>query len=238
MATRAIDVDTVLGYLYDAEYPLKISAYNADGNEVILIENAALYEYMLNHYSGFSYYYSGIMGATDSFLISWNSFLIRNQRNLDRQYQALEAEYDPIDNYYIEETETEGRTYGGTVTTDTDGTKTQTGTVGDSGTTSATASIYGYNSGNGVNSDGTTGTSTNTRTHNLTFGDDTTTTETRDTTSDSERTLNRHGNIGVTLPSRIIDGELAARTHDIAIELIQRFAREYLHYYGIAGGDE
>ena len=118
----------------------------------------------------------------------------------------------------------------GTVTNVTDTDTSQTGTVSDSGTNSVDNGIYGFNSSTAVGSNSSDGTSSNTRTNNLHGTDDTTDTRTdnltkdRDITDtetrniydnltadrDTQRTLNRSGNIGVTTSQKMVTDELAA----------------------------
>lgn len=240
MTIRAMPVETILEYLLENEQNLKISAYiDVEGveTEIVLMSNLPLYEYLIRHYYGYTYYYPNIQPATSSFLTVWGDFFRRHQNNINRQYLALAAEYNPINNYYMTEHEETDHENGGTVTTETDGTKTQTGTIGDSGSTETTSNIYGYNSGTGANADKVEGTTGNTRTYNVSNGDDTTVTETIDTNSGTDRTLTRSGNIGITLTSSIITGELELRHYDIATEFIKMFAAENLHAIGIVGDE-
>ena len=116
----------------------------------------------------------------------------------------------------------------GTVTNVTDTDTTQTGTVSDNGSNSVDNGIYGFNSSTSVGSNTSDGTVTNTRTDNLAGTDDTTETRTDNLTKDrdvsdtetrnlsdvltgnrdTERTLTRSGNIGVTTSQQMIESEL------------------------------
>lgn len=116
----------------------------------------------------------------------------------------------------------------GTVTNVIDTDTSQTGTVSDSGTNSVDNGIFGFNSDTAVGSNSSDGSVSNTRTDNLHGTDDTTDTRTDNLTKDrdisdtetrniydnltgdrdTQRTLNRSGNIGVTTSQQMIESEL------------------------------
>lgn len=116
----------------------------------------------------------------------------------------------------------------GTVTNVVDTDTSQTGTVSDSGTNSVDNGIFGFNSNTAVSSNSSDGSVSNTRTDNLHGTDDTTDTRTDNLTKDrdisdtetrniydnltgdrdTQRTLNRSGNIGVTTSQQMIESEL------------------------------
>ena len=116
----------------------------------------------------------------------------------------------------------------GTVTNVIDTDTSQTGTVSDSGTNSVDNDIFGFNSSTAVGSNSSDGSVSNTRTDNLHGTDDTTDTRTDNLTKDrdisdtetrniydnltgdrdTQRTLNRSGNIGVTTSQQMVRDEL------------------------------
>lgn len=116
----------------------------------------------------------------------------------------------------------------GTVTNVSDNDSTQTGTVTDNGINSVESGIFGFNSSDSVGANTSDGTVSNTRTDNLAATNDTTDTRTdnltkdRDTSDtetrnlsdvltgnrDTDRTLTRSGNIGVTTSQQMIESEL------------------------------
>ena len=116
----------------------------------------------------------------------------------------------------------------GTVTNVTDTDTSQTGTVSDSGTNSVDNGIFGFNSTTAVGSNSSDGTVNNTRTDNLHGTDDTTDTRTDNLTKDrdisdtetrniydnltadrdTQRSLSRSGNIGVTTSQQMVRDEL------------------------------
>lgn len=116
----------------------------------------------------------------------------------------------------------------GTVTNVSDNDSTQTGTVTDNGVNSVESGIFGFNSSDSVGANTSDGTVSNTRTDNLASTDDTTETRTDNLTKDrdvsdtetrnlsdvltgnrdTERTLTRSGNIGVTTSQQMIESEL------------------------------
>lgn len=142
-----------------------------------------------------------------------------NKTNWEKLYNTLSAEYSPLSNYDMTENETietaENSTVldTGTIETAKDGSDSETGTISDSGSSSGANGIYGFNSSQSVGSDDTEQTSSNTETHNLTFGHDTTDTESRDLTHTDEREnevtrqLTRSGNIGVTTSQQMLKSE-------------------------------
>lgn len=163
--------------------------------------------------------------ANDSYLDSNSRLSIAlaiytmNKTNWEKLYNTLSAEYSPLSNYDMIESETietsENSTVldTGSIETSKDGNDTETGTINDSGASSGQNGIYGFNSSQSVGSDDTEQTSSNTETHNLTFGHDTTDTETRDLTHTNERenevtrTMSRSGNIGVTTSQQMLNSE-------------------------------
>lgn len=228
-----IVLKTILTEMFNAEYDLKIIANDTENNEITLFSGSPMYEYFITRYGEYNYIYSGLFGAVESFRISWQSFIARNQNNINRMYQALTAEYNPINNYEMTETESDETTNENTNTAIIDGTKTQTGTVTDSGAQSANTNIYGYDSAVAAPSDNVTGTNNNTRTDDLTYNDDTTTTTTDNGNTTHSRELSRSGNIGVTTSQQMIQSEIDLRKMDIATHFIYKFANEYLYTIGV-----
>lgn len=235
MSKKTIELSTILQQMFNAEYDLKIQADYISGETTetaTLFSGSPVYEYFITHYGDYTYIYSGLFGAVESFRISWESFLIRNKNNIDRRYAALIAEYNPLNNYDSTETETITGDFSRETEKTLNSEKTQTGTVTDSGETSATSKIYGYNSANGVNDSTATGTTANTRTDDLTNTDETSETETDISSDTKTRQLTRSGNIGVTTSAQMIKGELEIRTYDLALEIIHEFSKEYLYAVG------
>lgn len=230
---ETIELQEILTRMLENEYDLKIIAHDAENNEITLFSGAPLYEFFATKFGEYQFRYSGIFGAVESFRISFENYKIRNQNNIDRRYQALTADYNPINNYDMTENETHTTTNENAKTNTVDGTKTQTGTITDAATTNATNKVYGWNSGSGVNSDETSGATNNTKTHNLSYGDDTITTDHETGETVTERELTRSGNIGVTTSAQMIAGELEIRVHDLAAEILYEFAHEYLYCVGV-----
>lgn len=177
-------------------------------------------------------------------------------RKWAKLWDVYTAEYNPISNYDMTETETidkqiskEGSNTGtlntantgtindstsdsGTVSTARNDTKTNTGTQTTNVTDSNEDGIYGFNSSESVGSSTSDGSSTNTRTDNLSTNDTGNELETRDLTltdaktintnelethnlantedveDDTQRTLSRSGNIGVTTSQQMIESEI------------------------------
>lgn len=134
-------------------------------------------------------------------------------------YDTLSTQYNPIENYRMTETETidahveGGNTDTGTISRDASNSRTDTGTVTTDKDDVISNDVYGFNSDSAVSSDGSTISNDVTETHNLTFGDSVDETETRnlaatsETDTDSERTLTRYGNIGVTTSQQLLQSE-------------------------------
>lgn len=147
--------------------------------------------------------------------------------NWSKLFKTLSFEYNPIENYDM--TETEAETGSSTNTRNSNGENrgnvatTNTGTIGDTtnstetGTSANHNDMFGFNSDNAVGADNQnseasrTTNSTNTQTLNTVNSEDRNLTNT-ETINDSgsnstNRTLTRHGNIGVTTSQQMLQSE-------------------------------
>lgn len=139
----------------------------------------------------------------DKTLIAMSIFSIFSVK-WQKLYATLSLEYKPLENYDMQETE---KTTGNIENTDSvNGTINTSVNNKQNSSSNKTSSLYGFNSDNDVNSDK----------DNVT--DDSTITETGETkevkdkinmnNSTEDRTLTRHGNIGVTTSQQMLQSEI------------------------------
>lgn len=114
----------------------------------------------------------------------------------------------------------------GTDTTVTDTDTTNTGTVNDATTNTSTDGVWGFNSNAAVNSDTTTGTTTDLRTDNLAGTLDTTETETRNLTETSTGTDTRTRNLTHTATNSDTETKNLAGTIDTTDTRTDNLKRE------------
>lgn len=212
--------------------------YGTSPNDVTLITDAVVYDYLRLKYSRFE--------CPDM----WDKFGIYNTLHVDdfkRALDAWNAEYNPLDNY-------NGTTE--RVTTDTHGDETKTHTTGGTDgthkkvTTQALANTY-------TQHDTTTYDSTSPRmeskdiqnggnetTDDLHTEDKTAHTEVTKTVGDASYTgdiihtesENKHGNLGVTTSQQMIQSEVDMRLNPVQKQYLDRFIYEYAYYAGGSRG--
>lgn len=165
-------------------------------------------------------------------IAEWQTFVARNGENLKRMLDALFADYDPISNYDMKESGSDGETED--VTHQTPKGKTHT---------DITPYATGINStGNGAQQ-GKQMTETyfsdqaeaeTSHDHNKSIPDNAGSSvsgfwKTR------QHFFQRHGNIGVTTSAQMITQELELRVVEVVRDFVQRFFDQYCYYVG--GGD-
>lgn len=157
----------------------------------------------------------------------------------DRLYRYcadFSAEYNPAENYISHETDDYKETPGGSdTTTDSYTDYKEVQKYGHTVTTSSDSALFGFDttSADGVKSD-KTGSSTSFEQGADQTGDERSISGTKSTTwqhgakTDSLRTIDRHGNIGVKTAGEMLSGDLAYySTHDL-VQLIARDTAELL----------
>ena len=134
--------------------------------------------------------------------------------NWAKRWAALQAEYNPLENYSMEETETEDTTNTGTV----GNVSTLTGSASRNNTeeTDATIdkSVYGFDSSQASPSESETDHSETTATETSTESQSGNNTRTDNLAGTRDRTLTRSGNIGVTTSQQMLQSELDIRMYD------------------------
>lgn len=208
--------------------------YGSSPDDVTLIEDALVYNYLISKYSRFE--------CPDL----WTKYLTYNSMHVDDFYKALQAwnaTYNPLDNY-------NGTTE--RITTDTHGDETKTHSTGGSDglhnkvTTQAVADTY-------TQHDTTTYDSTSPRMESKDIQHGGTETidnlHTTDTTSHATvsktvgdvtatgdivhtETENKHGNLGVTTTQQMIQSEIDMRLNPLQKQYLDRFIYEYAYYVG------
>lgn len=151
-------------------------------------------------------------------IITMSTYKVYEQ-SWQRLYAALTSEYNPINNYSMTERGEDTRTNTGTQSTNgtQSGTEKETPNLTNTttGENNSSGGLYGFNSAESVPSDTTHGTNTNTNTQSGTVNTDTTgttsSTRTDDLTEKSVHTFERSGNIGVTTSQQMIESEVELR---------------------------
>lgn len=141
------------------------------------------------------------------------------EQSWQRLYTALTSEYNPINNYSMTERGEDTRTNTGTQSTSgtQSGTEKETPnlTTTSTGENNSNGGLYGFNSTENVPSDTTHGTNTNTNTQSGTVNTETggtsSSTRTDDLTEKNVHTFERSGNIGVTTSQQMIESEIELR---------------------------
>ena len=124
-------------------------------------------------------------------------------KNWNALYRTLSLEYNPIENYSMTETENIKDTHN--VTTENDSTDTTTNSENTIVNDTNNNQLWGFNSTDSVNSDKQVGDTTRNVDGSVNVTRKDTGTETKDTNTD--RTLKRSGNIGVTTSQQMIESE-------------------------------
>lgn len=158
----------------------------------------------------------------------WQLFCARNGENLKRMLDALFSEYNPIDNYNMKESSSDGEKQDGQKVTPKGVIKVET-----------TPFQTGINSVNDGAQTGKTTTETSyTNASSDTTYDNTKTMENNDGDTltgyhhVTEHFLKRSGNIGVTTSAQMIGQELELRVVDLLDEFVSRFFKLYCYYVG------
>lgn len=189
-----------------------------------------------------------LSAAKEKFADTFDLWKQSNSKNIDVLYSALYTDYNPLENYdrkeeggYTDEHHKGSKSATASKETTTPDLTTETTNrtkVKSSdfvyGFDSATASPSGYNETaptEGTDKTTQTGTTSTTRTAEENY---TTETDISDTVFDNDkRVFNNyrvHGNIGVTTPSDLINGEFKVRMDSLLRKLLFQFAHEYLFY--------
>ena len=189
-----------------------------------------------------------ISAAKEKLADTFDFWKQNNSKNIEVLYSALYTDYNPLENYdrkeegsYTDEHHKGSKTAIAskeTTTPDLTTEVTNRTKVKSSdfvyGFDSATASPTGYNES--VPTEGTdkttqTGTTSTTRSAEENY---TTTTDISDQVFDNDRRVFNnyrvHGNIGVTTPSDLINGEYTVRLDSLLRKLLFQFAHEFLFY--------
>lgn len=248
-ASSKATVDYCLKQLFNAETDMAFAVTLSDGSSVTLMQSAELLAMMSQLYGSYYWYppitFAGASGS--SFKQLWEWWLQRNNNNIARQLEALALDYNPINNYDLTEQAADGTRAAKTTITATPSGTMSVASV-HTGTDTTTENRYGFDSSAPVPADKSELQHGETVTDTTSFTGYKTETETEQAHDQSmmlpdgntgsgydqatEHYLRRFGNIGVQTAADILGGELAIRTHDIALEWLQRFGRENFIYWG------
>lgn len=194
--------------------------------------------------------------ASAELLEDFQRYIDNRQHGIDRMYQAMyDQEYSPIENVFSEETERtqtdDDLTHGlNTATTGSDTTtyntqdaRTGTDALAHSGNDTLTHKRAGFNSTDSYKADTedkTAFNSTDTTTHNTQDAKTGTETLAHNVTVansgkdqrdiDTQRTYQRHGNVGVTSAPELINQELGLYIKSLAEMILDNFIDDYTFY--------
>ena len=240
-----LTMEEILEYLDRAQQEMTI--YRSNGSTELFDSDLVYYE--LWRYWTYYYVKPERLQTINAFMTDWTSFVGLYAGDLERAYDALYADYDPISNYDMIETASDGTMQDTTTDTVTPSgrTKTTAETLGKMQTESKSY-VGGYDSTTDtgafsdrtltVNEPGTGGYKVETVSEYL----DDANTETEHGADNSlvsldlpgsgynrlsDHKLSRRGNIGVTTAQQMIESELALRKTELLADFVHRFIRRH-----------
>ena len=214
------------------------------GQNYTLIDDSSIWYYLAEKYLNFYTKLANISTMTDmnkclNFKFKWDQFLSKNLNNIQMRYNALMMEYSPIENTsaYIKQTTeykgSESNAKQGSESHETSYTGTETNGKGSTLTDTYEVSADNASTYSPANKDTQAWTGSDTKSF----------TNRKDTLTDTytnrayvksftdradEYTEHRHGNIGVTTNTQMINEVLQTYTRQLAYDIIDEFARLYL----------
>lgn len=214
------------------------------GTNIALIDNISIWGYLTEKYLHFNTKLANIAPLTDmakalEFKYKWDQFLVKNLNNIQMRYNALMMEYSPIENTsaYIKQTTeykgSESNTKQGSESHETSYTGTESNGRGSTLTDTYEVSADNVSTYSPASKDIQAWSGSDTKTF----------TNRKDTLTDTynnradvksftdradEYTEHRHGNIGVTTNTQMINEVLQTYTRQLAYDIIDEFARLYL----------
>lgn len=214
------------------------------GNNIALIDDVGIWFYLTEKYLHFNTKLANIAPLTDmakalEFKYKWDQFLVKNMNNIQMRYNALMMEYSPIENTsaYIKQTTeykgSESNAKQGSESHETSYTGTESNGKGSTLTDTYEVSADNVSTYSPASKDIQTWSGSDTK--SFTNRKDTLTdsyTNRADVKSFTDRadeyTEHRHGNIGVTTNTQMINEVLQTYTRQLAYDIIDEFAKLYL----------
>jgi hypothetical protein len=225
MILQTLLVNTALVQMYDTEYDFSITVDDVD-----LYESADVYA-QLRQFATFSFIDAN--ATITAFVSRWEMWRAQQGPDLKRAWDALHALYNPISNYDMQETSTDG------TARDKD---TETTTPDGEQIVDTKNNRYGFNADN--TGDGVPVTASKST---QSYNDYSVTTEHEheNTLTDTDlqgsyndiknHVMQRSGNIGVTTSQQMISAELELRQQDLLYQFCKRFINKWCSLLG--GGD-
>ena len=220
-------------YLIDFEnelnnYDFSVTFKDANGNNTILITND-YFKFRLT----FNHSYRIVLDRiSDASILNdcWKKYIENQHYNFERIFIALTSEYDALENYngIEEKTDTFNKNYGGTYTSENTDNQNVTGEINDNTNTSDNLNVFNSTSLTKVNEE-IKGNTINSTSHTQNTNNKTDTkndTETGTVTS----VINKHGNLGVTTPFQMIEGEKKLRLESLSDTIIDGFINLISYY--------
>lgn len=160
----------------------------------------------------------------------WLNYIENQRYNFQRLFIALTSEYNPLENYngIEEKTDTFNKNYGGTSTSENTDTQITINSITDNTNTSSNLNVF--------NSSAPTKISEEIKGNTITNNGQTQNTENKsDTKNDTETgtvttIINKHGNLGVTTPFQMIEGEKNLRLESLSDTIIDGFINLISYY--------
>ena len=214
------------------------------GTNIALIDDVSIWGYLTEKYLHFYTNLVNIAPLTDmakalEFKYKWDQFLVKNINNIQMRYNALMMEYSPIENTsaYIKQTTeykgSESNAKQGSESHETSYTGTESNGKGSTLTDTYEVSADNVSTYSPASKDIQAWSGSDTK--SFTNRKDTLTdtyTNRADVKSFIDRadeyTEHRHGNIGVTTNTQMINEVLQTYTRQLAYDIIDEFARLYL----------
>lgn len=232
---NAITVKDIVQFENEINYP---------GASVTLIDYSDIWKYLADRYLNFytKLFSLSTMSEVDkvnAFKYKWDQFISKNMNNIQMRYNALMMDYSPIENtsaYISQTTEykgSESNAKQGSESHETSYTGTETNGKGSTLTDTYEVSADNVSTYSPASRDTQAWTGSDTK--SFTNRKDTLT-DTYNNRADvksftdraDEYTEHRHGNIGVTTNTQMINEVLQTYTRQLAYDIIDEFAKLYL----------
>lgn len=160
----------------------------------------------------------------------WVQYIENQRYNFQRLFIALTSEYNPLENYngIEEKTDTFNKNYGGTLISENTNTQMSANNITDNTNTSGNLNVF--------NSTELTKISEEIKGNTITNSEQVQNTENKsDTKNDTETgtittVINKHGNLGVTTPFQMIEGEKKLRLESLSDTIIDGFINLISYY--------
>lgn len=214
------------------------------GTNISLIDDVGIWYYLVEKYLNFNTKLVNIAPLSDmakalEFKYKWDQFLVKNMNNIQMRYNALMMEYSPIENTsaYIKQTTeykgSESNAKQGSESHETSYTGTESNGKGSTLTDTYEVSADNVSTYSPASKDIQAWSGSDTK--SFTNRKDTLT-DTYNNRADvksftdraDEYTEHRHGNIGVTTNTQMINEVLQTYTRQLAYDIIDEFAKLYL----------